>query len=242
MMQIFTTKRSGHRWRMIAAGIIALHFSYASAQQAPTDSASHPASVSERYPAGSIKSVEAADAALADVGRERAEIEARFAAEEQACHPKFFATSCVDEAKDRRRQALSQLRNVELEANAFKRRERVAEREKAAAQRQAEEEAGRQERVREQRESQGADSAPQERTETAKAQARASSNREAEHAAKLKRLEEEDHANAQKRAENAAAYERKVRAAEERKKKVAQRKAEREAERRAKQAPEAGTQ
>lgn len=242
MIRILDTERPGKHWHVIAAGFIALHFSCASAQQVPTDSASVPASVSERYPAGSIKSVETADAALAEVGRERAEIEARFAVEEHACHPKFFATSCVDEARERRRQALSQLRNVELEANAFKRRERVAEREKAAADRLAKEEADRQERVREQREVQGVDSASQERAEAAKAQGRASPDREAEHAARLKHLEEKDRADAPKRAENMAEYERKVRAAEERQRKVAQRKAEREAERKAKQAPEAGTQ
>lgn len=232
---------STHRL-FIAAGLMALQLACASAQSAEAGTApkADSVSVAGRYPAGSIKSVEAADAALEDLSKERSEIEARYTAEEQACHPKFFATSCVDQAKERRRQALMQLRKVELEANSFKRQERVRERDKAAADRQAKEQADRLERERAQQEKESKrDDAPQaEPPEAARnVQTTIFPDRSEQHEAKMKRLQEEDRANEKKRAENVAEYEKKVQAAQERQKKIAQRKAEKEEKRRAKQAP-----
>lgn len=239
-----TTDR-GIRALCLAAGIMALCISGAFAQQkADAAAGAAMASISARYPAGSIKSVETADTALADVRQERSAIEARFAAEEQACHPKFFATSCVDEARERRHQALMQLRKVELEANEFKRRERTLARDKAVAERNAKEEAERLERVQAIPEKESKEEAPQEQANEVERDARNAtvSDRAARHEARLKRQQEEDRANAKERAENVAKYEKKLQAALERQKKVAQRKAEKEAKRRAEQASQPGRQ
>ncbi|HYD59367.1 MAG TPA: hypothetical protein VEC35_03385 [Noviherbaspirillum sp.] len=198
--------------------------------------------VPTRYPSGSIRSVAEADAALAIAAIERAEIEARYAAEEQACHPKFFATSCIDQAKERRRKAMSLIRPVEIEANTFKRRARLDSREQALAERLAKEEKERQERtskvqaqepVAPQQDVSPSENAPPESPENAKENV--SSDRSAKHEAKLKLKQVEDAANAEKRAENIAAYEKKKREALERQQKVAERKAEKEKKRREKQ-------
>ncbi len=82
--------------------------------------------------------------ALAAANQERAEIEARYNVEEQSCHTKFFATSCIDAAKERRRKELMQVRSIEIEANTYKRQARVAARDRALADRQAKEAADRQ--------------------------------------------------------------------------------------------------
>ena len=91
-----------------------------------------PASVTagnaERYPARPISSLPLADAALADVARQRALLEAQRLLDERTCAPKFFTTRCLDTAQERRRATLASLRLIEIEANAFKRQARVAER------------------------------------------------------------------------------------------------------------------
>ena len=182
--------------------------------------------ISERYPVSSIRSMPDADAALIEVAKERAEIEARYLADEQACHPKFFATSCIEQAKERRRNSLSKLRPVEIEANAFKRQARVRERDAALAERLESAEKDRQERMSGVATSH-ADSAPGRQEEPSqKVQATLFSDRGERHEAKMKRRHMDDAATTEKRAENIAAYEKKKRNALARQQEVAQRKAE----------------
>ncbi|MBI1892086.1 MAG: hypothetical protein HYS18_15685 [Burkholderiales bacterium] len=151
-----------------------------------------------RYPKGSIVSVEAAERALIEAQKARASENAQFHAEEQACYPKFFTTSCLEATRERHRLGLLQIRQVELEANGFKRRTRVAEREQALKERQ----------------SMPAD--PQSDI----------NERILRHEAKLKKLEEEETARAAQRNSNVAAYEKKQREAEERQQELARRKRE----------------
>jgi colicin import membrane protein len=211
----FGTQRP-HVRRLCASAVLALFACCALAQ--PSDG------IVARYPAGSINSVEQADAALTDVARERREIDSRFASEEQACHPKFFATPCLDKAKERRREASMALRHVEIEAQAFKRRARVADREQALEQRQAKEETGREERARQLPESEG--------REEPRAQAE---HKEPSPRPENRHKPKEEPLDAEKRAENIAAYERKVEAANKRQKEVAERKAEKERKRQRKE-------
>ncbi|HEY3636284.1 MAG TPA: hypothetical protein VGK95_14635, partial [Caldimonas sp.] len=51
----------------------------------------------------------AEQAERAAISRERAEVEARYAARERECKTRFIVTSCVDEAKRDRRQGLDAL-------------------------------------------------------------------------------------------------------------------------------------
>jgi colicin import membrane protein len=98
------------------------------------------ADVLERYAPGRINSTEIASQALDEVGQQRAMTEAQFAKQEVVCHEKFFVTSCMDAAKDRRRAALKQLRAIEVEANAYNRRANAERRERALRERQLKQE------------------------------------------------------------------------------------------------------
>lgn len=210
--------------------LLAIFVSCALAQQAASD-------VTVRYPAGSIRSVAQADAALADMVKERAGIEAHHAAEVQVCSPKFFATACIDEAKERRRKALIQLRSIEIEAHAVKRQARVDARDEALAERRAKEEADRQERQRRQQEQENAllstDASDEEASVQAERKARAGEipDRSKKHEARLRQVRAKDASDAEKRAENVAAYEKKVQAAQKRQQQVLDRKAEKERKR-----------
>jgi colicin import membrane protein len=193
-----------------------------------------------RYPSGSIRSVQAADQALAEMEQARSHIETNFAEDERACFSKFFVTSCMDVAKEARRQALAQIRQVEVEANAFKRRARAEERDRALAEKAAVKPAPKVRPIKEPKPSSTVQ--PETARNSARysgsgkepvpaPQGKADPDREARHKAKLEALRAEEAADAQKRAEKVAAYERKVREAEERQREIAARKAEKERKR-----------
>jgi len=212
-------------------------------EQSFSDSTS--AGIVERYPPGSIRSVEHADRALTDVQQERARVEAEYTNEERACYPKFFVTSCVDAAKERRRHALAQIQQVEVEANAFKRRARVEERDKALAEKvpkaapiikPPKEAKGPKDGEAAVKENQASGEQSPIRSDGPKPASRgtATPDRAAQHNAKLEKLKEREAADTQKRAENVAAFERKAREAEQRQREVAEKKAEKERKRSAK--------
>lgn len=231
------------RYQLCAMGIASVLsapsiFAQDNKSAAPADAASTVVNVQERYPGGSIQSVEAADHALADVEEERAAIEAQFTTEQRACFAKFFANVCVDEAKERRRVSLAQIRPVEIEANAFKRRIRVIERDKALAEKRAEDDRSRLQRVQhEQANPVDSDKAPEAVVKKSapvdvnqKNTAPTTADRVRQHEERLKRLQEEDQADAQKRAENIADYEEKVRKSQERQRRVEEKKKQKELE------------
>lgn len=62
------------------------------------------------------------------IASERAAVEVRFAARERECNARFIVTSCVDEAKIERREALDKLRARQRGADEARRRERAAQR------------------------------------------------------------------------------------------------------------------
>jgi colicin import membrane protein len=192
--------------------------------------------LTDRFPPGSIRSVEHADGALSEAAVERAEIEARYLAEEQACHPDFFTTSCIQKAKERRRIALSALRPIELEANAFKRKARVTERDQALAERLEKDEKQRLERAGRVTASEGEAVDSSSNVSAEKSQTANSPVPEKQPAPKAPRQKTENRLSVEQRAANVAAYEKKRREAVERQQKVAQRKAEKEQKRKSKQA------
>lgn len=140
----------------------------------------------ERYPPGSFDSEEMADTALAEVLKERAMVETRFREEELACQTRFFVTSCVDSAREDRREALIPLRKVEIEANLYKRQQRAQQRDEAHKRRLAEAESREKSAV--------------------------FIDRQSQHEARLEELRQRDAEEEKKRAENVAAYEEKLRA------------------------------
>lgn len=228
--------------RLFASVCMVLLMPAALAQMAADPASS---TVAHRYPAGSIQSVNDADKALAAIEYERGVIESRYVTEEQACHPKFFATSCIEQARERRRKATMELRAVEIEANVFKRRARVETRDEALKERAEKDEAGRLERARLQQESGSAKIAhePQLRTDAETERTAPSSifpARQARHDARMARMRAEEAMKAKERAENVAEYEKKVEAAKARQLEITKRKAEKEQKHRLKQGSVSG--
>jgi hypothetical protein len=186
-------------------------------------------SVISRFPPGSIQSVESADTALADAKKERSDIEARFTQEKQACMPKFFASSCVDEAKERRRRAMLKLRPVEIEANTFKRKARVTSRDEALEKRRQKDADAGIDRDAPSPAPFGAEAVPPVDGDTRagrKPPKKAGVDRAARHEERVKRTPEEERAEEAMRAKKVADYEKKVKAAEARQQELARRKAE----------------
>ncbi len=112
-----------HAWRCAKALACACMLALVMPVQAQTSD-----EVAALYPAGSITSVAAAERALADAAKARAHAEAAYLAGQRNCYPKFFTTSCLDHVAEQRRNALASVRAVEIEAQTYKRRARVAER------------------------------------------------------------------------------------------------------------------
>jgi colicin import membrane protein len=168
-------------------------------------------------------SVEQADARLAEVAAARAKVNQEFAADEQVCNEKFFVNYCLDQAKEKRRVALAGLRAVEVEANRFKRQAAVDKRDAELA-----------ERLKKDAEEDARRAAAPQRTHAEHAPAGPTAKpgpsldqRQAEHDAKERRRQQQEAADAPKRAENVAAFERKQQESEHRRARVAERMAER---------------
>lgn len=122
-------KGRGLVW-LILVGVVSIGLGCA--QTVSSHSAANSGSLAEslaaRYHEGSIQSVELADQALEEVSAARKKLAPRFTEEEQACYDRFFTNRCLDDVEERQRLALQQLRRVEVEANAFKRRNKVERR------------------------------------------------------------------------------------------------------------------
>ncbi|XYJ11947.1 hypothetical protein ACSUZJ_08115 [Telluria sp. B2] len=179
-------------------------------------------------PASPTTSVAQADERLAAVAAERAAIEARYAEREAVCYEKFFVNNCLDEAKERRRIALAVQRAIEIEAEYFKRKNRVEERDRAMAAAEAEYQA---EEARMAAEPSAPPKAP---NVTPPPRPSPVAQRMARHKERTQQAAAKEAAEAPKRAANAAAYEERRRKSEERQREVAERKAEREAKQAAK--------
>jgi hypothetical protein len=165
--------------------------------------------VSQRYPEGSIRTLEEAEQALAHVRATREIVRQRFESDQQACNRKFLATACTLDAKDRRRAELLEIRRVEVEANQAKRRLKVAERDRAAALREEREaDAGNGLQV-------AVDGIPQNEARDATNQGQIDP-RVAVHEEKKKIRAARDAADEERRKKNIAAYEKKQREARER--------------------------
>jgi hypothetical protein len=90
-----------------------------------------------RFPVRSITSVRQADTALEALKPVREQIENLYADEQAACYERFLVSSCLADAKDKRRKSLQAVRRIEVEAKAFLRKDKADERDRAVAERQA---------------------------------------------------------------------------------------------------------
>jgi len=169
-----------------------------------------------------IASVAEADARLAAVARERAAIEARFATREQVCYDKFLVNHCLDEAKDRRRNALAAQRLIEIDAEHYKRRAKVEERDRAMAQADAEFKAEEARLAAEPR-------VPAPPVTEAPPPRPGSAERVVQHKQREKQAAAREQSEASRRAANVAAFEKRKAESEERQRMVAKRKADKAA-------------
>lgn len=77
------------------------------------------------HPAGSVTTVDKADAALAAVDQFTVSTEAHYIDVQRVCYEKFFVQHCLDKAKDDHRVTVKAINQVEIEANRFKRQARA---------------------------------------------------------------------------------------------------------------------
>lgn len=88
------------------------------------------------FPPKSINSVERAEEAIRRAPAARDYMVNRFTRENAECLERFFAASCLSDMHTRERKARKMLRQVEVEARAFLRKERAAQHERAVAERE----------------------------------------------------------------------------------------------------------
>ena len=169
-------------------------------------------------PAQKSQSVADADRKLAQVAGERTQAEAAFAASEQLCYKKFLVNRCLDSAREKRRGTLAALRAIEIEAEHFKRKAAVEQRDREIAEAEQKFQAEDARRAAEER-------APRaEAAEPAPKSGASAASRTAEHASKEKQRAEQDKAGAAKRAANVQAYEKRKRESEQRQREIEEKK------------------
>jgi hypothetical protein len=197
---------------IIAGTMLALLAACGSAPVAPQDPPIQP-----------VTSVAQADQQLAEVARERAAIEARFAEREKVCYSKFFVNRCLDDARERHRSALAAQRAIEIQANRFKRQAVVDERDRqmAAAEKRYQEDEAR-------LAAQPPKPAPEVKPELP-ARAPTAPARIAERNARLKAAQQQEAKDADKRAQSVRDFEARKTESEERQRRVAERRAEKAA-------------
>jgi hypothetical protein len=170
-----------------------------------------------------VTSVAQADLQLAAVKSERAAIETRYVERERVCYTKFFVNNCLDAAKEQRRTALSAQRAIEVQANQFKRRAVVEDRDRQVAEAER--------RFQEQEAKLAAE--PPKPTPTVKPEAAPRQStvpqRKADLAQRLKADEQRDARDAASRAQKVKDFEARKAESVKSQKRVAERKAERAA-------------
>jgi len=180
-----------------------------------------PEGLAAKYPPGSIQTEETAEQALREVDQQRSGVEQKFATEQHDCYSKFFATNCLDAAKEERRVALAQIRKVEVDANAYIRSARVVERDRKLAAKREHDAANPPTPI-------GETAPKQDSSNPADHDPNEGARRVAEHDAKVKAQQQQDAAKAAERAAKVEAYNKKVADAEQRQREVAQKKEEKQ--------------
>jgi hypothetical protein len=185
----------------------------------------------QRYPADSIQSTTTANEAVKAVAEARVKLEARSAAEEQVCYPKFFTTSCLKKSAERKRLDLLSVRAIEIEANAYIRHARVETRDRKLD-----------EKAKERAAKNAVDpilvtpkpiteEAPAEPVGTTDAKRKARDayiKKNDEHTKRQQELQQKEQSGAAERTANVEKYKEKQEQAEKRQKELAARKAEKE--------------
>jgi colicin import membrane protein len=162
-------------------------------------------------------SVQEATLKLQQVAAMRAAIEAEYASSEQVCYTKFFVNNCLDDAKEKRRSALAVQNAIEDEAQYYRRKADVDERDREVAR------AVKQFADDEARAAAMPPPPPREvKTAPVVAPKATLSARKADQDAKEARLAAQEQAEAPRRAASVKAFEQRKRDAEKRQREVAE--------------------
>lgn len=85
------------------------------------------------FPLDNIQSAESALQAKSFAEQERLQVMRTFSAHEQQCYDSFFTTRCLNIAVEKKRASLNAIQGIDVEAEAFLRREKVRKRDEALA-------------------------------------------------------------------------------------------------------------
>lgn len=239
---------------LVAGGVLAMTALGAMAQdttapKAPAAAAAPPPSFEElearapliqRYPAGSITTDAAAAKALEEAEQDKGAAGIRYILDQRACYKKFLVSSCLEDAKEKKRLTDKSIKQVEIEANTFQRQATVDERDRSLAEQHKNDEADAARRLQEQKDKE-ISSAQKVKESQAKQQElgrRVEQNknvpadyRQREHDAKIQQQQAEEAAKAPERAANAAQRQQRIKDAEAHRLEVERKKAENERER-----------
>ncbi|MDB5773926.1 MAG: hypothetical protein JWP38_59 [Herbaspirillum sp.] len=189
--------------------------------------------LTEQYPAGTIRTVDGANAALDAASKERARIDVELIRQQRICYGKFFVSSCLEKVNGAHRDQSKKIKSIEVEAKTTLRQVRADERDAALADQRAKDLADAPRRAEEQRQNalQNASKVEESARRTAEADARAKvpatspDQRIAEHEQKVREARARQEAVAKNHAANVAAHDKKVKDAAARQKEVADKKA-----------------
>lgn len=232
MQLLFASNRTvGH---VTALASIVLAFAAplsVSAQQAVIDTP-----FNQRYPVESVQSIETADAVLLQASKERVLLGDRYIDDQRACFKKFFVSSCLEDAKERNRISIKQVREVEVVANEFKRQSKADDRDKSLSEQRIKDE---QDAIRRAKSQKDKLASSVRKTKDSAVKQQSVSEREAQaaghaddrvraHQAKVQSDAAAEAAKAPQRAANEQAYKEKAKAAEAHRRDVAAKKAEKQ--------------
>jgi colicin import membrane protein len=177
-------------------------------------------SFDQRYSSAANRSVEDVDAVLAEAGKKRQVINDQYIDDQRACYHRFFVSSCLEDAKERNRIALKQVREAEVTARVHKRQIMADDHDKALAGQQKTATVASPPKIQE-RETKQQRLSNREHQSEGQAGSRAKA-----HQARLLRKQADEAAQAPQRAVNEQAYQKKVQQAKAHRKKIEARKAE----------------
>lgn len=185
--------------------------------------------------ASRFSSPEQAQQLIDQITRERAEVEQRAVQDQRVCYDKFFTTNCLDAVRERRREALGKLRDSEVEARAWLRRDKADRRDAALEQKRVEDERDARERAadvkarEEALERKRLSSEERQRTAAARPDAPAQDPRVMKFEQAQRERQQRAAQEEAQRKRNVEAYQRKQQEAEEKQREVARRKEEAQA-------------
>ena len=188
----------------------------------------------DHYQPGSIRSLQQADQILQQVAQQRQQIEGVYLLQQNACYERFFVSSCLGQAEEQHRLALERIRKPEIDANVYKRRAKVDERDRNLEEQRVQDEQDRQQRLQQQRarEAETAEKMQRHARDAHEAAAReeqhagAAERRVAEHQAREQQRAAQQAADAEQRRKNIDAFNKKRDDALQRQHEVARKKVE----------------